>query len=334
MKIIFKLLPSENMLKYVITFILLIPVTVESQNSDNEVQRFDVGDGITYAYKKPKLIEILKYVPLDVFEFGKFTIQKENLPWVGLTVASTIALIPFDQKLLDNAIELGEPIGWDKDVRYDRLFNTIELLPQDINGAVYFLGNGVTTLLVGGAFYTFGKINNDFRSLNTANEVFEILISTGLTTQILKRVTGRQSPSAAIDSGNSGGHWTLFPSINSYQSNTPNYDAFPSGHIATMMATITVIATNYPEVKWIKPLGYSLMGILSFEMMSSKAHWVSDYPLAILIGYVIGKQAANRRIVKEVKRDLTGKIIESKFKTDFRFIRTSQYNMVGLSITF
>lgn len=73
----------------------------------------------------------------------------------------------------------------------------------------------------------------------------------------------------------------------------------PSGHLATFMATITVIAANYPEIKWIKPVGYGLMGIMAFEMMSSKVHWASDYPLALLIGYGIGTLASKRRIQRQ-----------------------------------
>tara|TARA_R110001592_G_scaffold331372_1_gene614143 strand:+ start:361 stop:597 length:237 start_codon:yes stop_codon:yes gene_type:complete len=58
------------------------------------------------------------------------------------------------------------------------------------------------------------------------------------------------------------------------------------------------------------------------------------YPFAILMGYVIGKNAANRRIKKEVKRDVTGEIIEPRFKTNFSFGSISGYNMVGVVITF
>ena len=78
----------------------------------------------------------------------------------------------------------------------------------------------------------------------------------------------------------------------------PYYDAMPSGHVATFMATFTVLTQNYPDVKWIKPVGYTLMTALAFQMMSSKVHWASDYPIAVLIGYVIGKTTANRRIKK------------------------------------
>ena len=73
-----------------------------------------------------------------------------------------------------------------------------------------------------------------------------------------------------------------------------NHDAFPSGHLATAMATITILAGNYPDNKYIKPVGYSLMGLLGFAMLNNGVHWMSDYPLAIAIGYSCGKIALSR----------------------------------------
>ena len=326
---------TAHLTKYLLIFSLLcLAPSLFSQEKNEEFQTFQINDNLTYSYKKPKLFEVIKYLPNDLIEFGKFTVQDENILWTGLAIGSTAAIIPFDQKLLENAVEIGEPIGLSSDARYERLFGVLELIPTDINAGIYFLGNGVMTLLIGGGFYTAGKINSDFRALNTANELVEILISVGVTTQTIKRITGRQSPTAAIEGGNPGGHWTPFPSFSAYQSETPNYDAMPSGHLATFMATLTVISTNYPEVKWIKPIGYSLMGILAFEMVSSRVHWVSDYPLALLIGYAIGKNAANRRIVKKEKTDMTGEVIQPKFKTDFSFQYNSQIKTVGVTITF
>jgi len=60
----------------------------------------------------------------------------------------------------------------------------------------------------------------------------------------------------------------------------------PSGHMATMMGTVTVLTLNYPEKKWIKPVGYGIMGLIGFAMMNNDVHWASDYPLAIGVGYV------------------------------------------------
>jgi hypothetical protein len=308
--------------------------SLNSQNSDFLTQTFKISEHLDYSYTKPKFFDIFKYIPRDLAEFGKFTIQKENLLWTGLALGTTVAIIPFDQKLTDNASKLGEPIGWDKDHSYSKVFNLLRIIPNDINSAVYYIGNGGTTMLLSGTFYAIGKISNDYRALNTSNELIEVLLSVGVVTQTIKRITGRQSPSAAIRDGNPGGHWTPFPSFSAYQSKTPDYDAMPSGHVATFMATLTVIATNYPEIKWIKPVGYSLLGLMTFEMVSSKVHWVSDYPLALLIGYAIGKNAANRRITKVEKKHVNGTIIKQKFKTDFSFNFTPYFKTARVTITF
>lgn len=52
------------------------------------------------------------------------------------------------------------------------------------------------------------------------------------------------------------------------------------------------------------------------------------------MGYVIVKNASNSRIKKEVKLDVTGKIIELRFKTNFTFSSISGYNMAGVVVTF
>ncbi len=72
------------------------------------------------------------------------------------------------------------------------------------------------------------------------------------------------------------------------------YDAFPSGHIATMMSVVTILADNYPEKRYIRPVGYSLMGLVGFAMLNNQVHWASDYPLAIALGYVCAKQVEKR----------------------------------------
>ena len=99
------------------------------------------------------------------------------------------------------------------------------------------------------------------------------------------------------------------------------------------MATITVFATNYPEIKWIRPVGHSLMGIIVFEMMATRVHWASDYPLALLIGYVVGKTAANRRIKKIAKNEGLGEQESSKLKIDFSSGILDSFQTFGIKIT-
>jgi hypothetical protein len=60
------------------------------------------------------------------------------------------------------------------------------------------------------------------------------------------------------------------------------------------MATFTVVALNYPEHTFIRPIGYATMGVLSFAMVNNGVHWASDYPLALAIGGVVGKVVVDR----------------------------------------
>lgn len=294
-------------------------------------QTFKINDSTEYTYSIPRIIDLVRYIPNDLVGFGKFTIQKENLKWDALTIGSTLAIIPYDQKILEDSEKLGHRIGgWDKLSRYKRVLG-IEIVPTSISSGVYYFGNGNTTLLLSGFFYAVGKIGkDDYRALNTSSELIEVLLAVGVATQTVKRISGRESPVAATQDG---GAWRTFPSFSAYASETPKHDAMPSGHIATYVATLTVIATNYPEKKWIKPVGYTLGAALAFNMVSGKVHWASDYPLGIFIGYVIGKEAANRRITKNVKPSIEMPH-QTKYKTSYNYNRFNNTNLIGMTITF
>jgi len=91
--------------------------------------------------------------------------------------------------------------------------------------------------------------------------------------------------------------------------------AFPSGHLATAMMTVTVLSENYPEYTLIRPIGYGLMTLLGFQMVNNGVHWASDYPLALAIGYGLGKVAVShgRRIVPA--SDVPPAVAQKKNKT-------------------
>ncbi|MCG2611937.1 phosphatase PAP2 family protein [Flavobacterium sp. SM15] len=321
-----------NILLLLLTSTYTVAQEIITDTTLNAIRYYKINETVAYGYAKPKLKDVFRYIPKDLVELGKFTIQKENLKWDAIAIGSTLLLIPYDQRILNSANNFGNQLGsWDEDAQYDS-FLGLRIIPKNIPSAVYYIGNGGTTLLLSGLFYTIGKSGpDDYRALNTSNELLEVLLSVGITTQTIKRITGRQSPRSATKEG---GQWSPFPSFNAFQDQTPNYDAMPSGHLATYMATITIISINYPEIKWIKPVGYTVGGILAFNMISNKVHWASDYPVAILIGYVMGKNIANRRIIKKEPLSGMDDRKKAKYKTNFSLNRINNTNVIGINIRF
>ncbi len=147
------------------------------------------------------------------------------------------------------------------------------------------MGDGKFQFGVAGAFAGYGLIASDKRALRTASQVCEVILAAGAVVQFLKHTTGRESP---IVSTTPTGRWQFFPNQITYANNVPHFDAFPSGHLTTALATLTVIARNYPEQSWIAPVGYVACTGIALGLVSTSIHWWSDYPLAIALGYGFG----------------------------------------------
>ncbi len=269
-----------------------------------KAQRIEIDSTYSMLFYRPRPFRFAKNVPIDLYQLGKTTFSKKNLPKFAAILAGTALLVAVDQPITDAAQQFGRYINLDparksKTVIEVKLgsFNMDVLdLPQNVNSAMYFIGEGWPSILMATGFYGYGLIANDYRALQTTSQLSEMFFTLAITTQFLKRISGRQSPFRAMDvpNGVPGGDWHPFPAPAKYQKNVSNYDAFPSGHLATAMATITILSGNYPDNKYIKPVGYSLMGVLGYAMLNNGVHWISDYPLAIAIGYTCGKIALSR----------------------------------------
>lgn len=250
-------------------------------------------NGEVREYPQPKWYEPITNLPKDFMTTNKAFIQDGNWKYTVGAVLTTAAIIPFDQEIVDASRRLADDMGLSSDNPYK-----YGVVPQNTGAGLYLIGNGFTVLALSAGFITKGIIDNDYRAYATASGMIESLALSGVYVQVLKRSTGRESPFIAEENGNKGGHWTPFPSFKAYGSDTPHYDAMPSGHLATIMSAFTVITTNYPDVKWLKPVGYTLIGAMCFQMMQSQVHWASDYPIALLIGYFTGRSIARNRFRK------------------------------------
>jgi membrane-associated phospholipid phosphatase len=261
-------------------------------------------DGQTYAWRKPKNFQFITQIPRAFAVTGRDIFARKSLLAISVIAGSTLILIPADQYLTDHAQQFGRFIHLDSKKDYKTLISfrlgkkqvPVYELPRNLNSAFYSLGEGFSSMLVTGAMFGYGKIKNDHRALQTASQILQSQLMVGVATQTLKRITGRESPFRATAPG---GVWRPFPGFGTFTNNTSKYDAFPSGHLASMTATLTILASNFPEKKWISITAYSLIGVVGFAMVNNGVHWASDYPLALGIGYVCGKATVKmNRILK------------------------------------
>jgi hypothetical protein len=246
------------------------------------------------VYKKPKPFSFLTNIPGDVLGFSKQSFKKNNLRNLGYIAGSTVLLLLADQSVNNTVQDVAE----DHNIRASENFSpliqiklggkktNIGKVPKNINTAFYDIGQGSSVMLMAAGFFVLGEIKKDNRALQTASQLTEAFISLGLGTQLMKYATGRENPSYATTRG---GKWHPFPKWSDFQNDKTRYDAFPSGHLATFVSAVTIISQNYPEKKWIAPVGYSIAGLLSLAMINNGVHWASDFPLGFALGYGFGR---------------------------------------------
>ena len=279
-------------------------------------QVYKLSNGNIFIYTKPMPFGFITNLPQNAKGIVASAFKKKNIKPLLFIGGTTLALFLADQPISIGVRQFSKKIHFNSKEEYRDIINlkvgkadiSIYKAPKNLNTALYQMGQGFPGLLIGAGLFTYGKIHKDYRALSTASQLAESFILMGISTQLLKRITGRQSPGNATD--DKGGEWHFFPSFKNYQTNTPNYDAFPSGHLATMMSTVTILAENYPEKKYIKPVGYLLIALTGLSMINNNVHWASDYPLAIGLGYLCAKQVLrkNRKTVSSTsfKKNKTG----------------------------
>ncbi|MCX6123001.1 MAG: phosphatase PAP2 family protein [Ignavibacteriales bacterium] len=152
------------------------------------------------------------------------------------------------------------------------------------------IGDGTTQFALAGSFGAYGLLFKDQKALRTGSQIVQAVLASGAVIQVLKHITGRESPFVRTTPF---GVWKILPNQIDYHRRVPQFDAYPSGHICTSIATVIVIAENYPGAKWIRPAGYAFTTLVGLGMLSNGIHWVSDYPLGLFIGYYFGMLAAH-----------------------------------------
>jgi hypothetical protein len=261
----------------------------------------------SYEIVQRKPFSFLSSIPGDIYHTARSPFLKKGIKPFIIVAGITAILMTVDQPVADHVRHFADRICLNREVKFKEFVKVSGRgigikVPRNINSALYQLGEEPPALLLAGGLFIYGKLTTDQRATKTAGDITESMLASGIVVQILKRITGRQKPSSAELRG---GKWHPFPSLHAYSKNESNYASFPSGHMATMMAAITAMAENYPEKKWIRPVGYSLMTLTALAMINNNSHWISDYPLGIAIGYLSGKIAAHRQGHKKIKENVS-----------------------------
>jgi hypothetical protein len=297
------------------TKIFILILLLLSFNSFGETPVAESVDAQTiegYTYNKPSLLEPLKTIPHNLSGFLHESFSKESLgPW-AVIAASTTLLYIYDRQISNETKRFGRKLNIGNQDHTKSMIKVFGVSlfrgPTDIGSAFYFLGDGWITIASATTFLAVGNFSNNYRALQTGSQLFSGLLVTGIITQVIKRSTGRESP---IGATTERGQWRPFPSWKKYQSHISAYDAFPSGHLATAMMGVTVVAENYNEYTFIRPVGYTLVSLLAFQMVNNNVHWASDYPLGLAIGYLVGKISSQNGRAK-----ISSGVIESKTTYD------------------
>jgi hypothetical protein len=248
--------------------------------------------GRVACFDRPSAFGFLLDVPRDIGGLARDAVRVENLPWTLGIAAATAGLMVYDQRLADGAHRVGRWAHISSNGDTAKVAPWLPIpYPTDVGSGIYYLGDGMLPVSITVGMLGYGLWTQDTRVLRTTSHLAEGLVSVAIVAQTIKHVSGRQSPSRSTEDG---GRWRPLPNPLDYQKNVPAFDAFPSGHVATAMVTVTVLAEDYPEYWLIRPVGYGMMALLGFQMMNNDVHWASDYPLAIAVGYGLGKHAVTR----------------------------------------
>ena len=275
-------------MKPLLTLLLILNLVGISLCQNSEAEKVS---GNKDSVLTPSWYQMFTNIPGDCVQFYNTNFVSEKIPlYAGVTVL-TAGLIATDNQTWQGS---------------DKLYKQSPALKRWSDIFVK-IGDGRSQFGLAGIYALYGFITSDNRALRTASQITEAVLASGAVVQVLKHITGRQSP---FVSTKSGGRWIFFPNQIDYLKHVPRYDAFPSGHVTTTLATVIVIAENYPDIKWIKPLGYTMTGLLAISMVNTGIHWYSDYPLAVVLGYTFGIIASHPEGIPNVLLGKAGKQIQ------------------------
>ena len=204
-----------------------------------------------------------------------FSISNSDLPYIAAVTGITLGLIAVDPNL---------------DRSVTKLKDKSNVIDQTSDFITEFGGSkGVYTVA---AFTGLSILTKSSKGLQTSLYAFEAMLTSGLWVRLGKLLAGRERPSAAYEySKHPGGIWRgpIHQITNEEKRSVASYDAFPSGHTATIFSIATVFAEQYKDIPIVPIFCYSFASLVGISRMLEHTHWASDVFLGGVIGYLSGK---------------------------------------------
>jgi membrane-associated phospholipid phosphatase len=206
---------------------------------------------------------------------GIFSLKKKDFLIIGAVSGITLGLLALDAKLDRSVTNI-----MDENSTID---NVTDFITE------FGASKGIYTVA---GFAGLSVITGSNKGLQTSLYAFEAMLNSGLWIRLGKLFAGRERPSAAYEySHHSSGIWRgpIHQIINEEKRSVASFDAFPSGHTATIFSIATVFAEQYKDIPIIPIISYSFASLVGISRMIEHTHWASDVFLGACIGYICGK---------------------------------------------
>lgn len=232
--------------------------------ADTTVQATPVNDP---SEVKPNLAYLKGYIT-DTKAVIRAPLHWKTRDWLKASgiVAGAVAIYPFDQRIKD----------WSQRARTNNSAHLVQWFEP--------LGNGRYLMITSGLVFLHGQLFKNSRTTRTGLLILESQLINGVLGQVMKFSASRKRP-------RDGGVYNEFQGPN-----TNPASSFPSGHAQTVFALMTMIASEFKDVKVVPPLAYTIATITSLSRIHDNAHWSSDVWVGMALGFFITKAIYRQHI--------------------------------------
>jgi membrane-associated phospholipid phosphatase len=233
----------------------------------------------SFSKATPQLILTNTLAAVEYQADKLISIRKNDLPYIAGVTGITVGLLFLDARL-DKAVK--------NELSKSKTFDAVTDFITDFGAE-----NSLYSVAVFAGLSVLTKSN---KGVQTSLYAFEAMLNSGMWIRVGKLLAGRERPEASYEySKHPSGIWKgpINQIINKEKRSVASYDAFPSGHTATIFSVATVFAKQYSDIPIVPVISYTFATIVGISRMYEHAHWASDVFLGAVIGYLCGEATLN-----------------------------------------